>query len=363
MKRWWVEKELGVGYNWGMRGKGFCRAGKRARGAGKKISTVVLGIFLLLALVDAKDNCCGDTWLRASGGKVKLIRIDFDNVKELPAIDRSGGVISEDADYDDLKKIKLSKKEFDQLWNQIISEHKKLVFNNEEEWFKKANVNGVEGVAVNMAKFSEEARKKIRYYMGKEEFRWGEWTLHGNPLDTKPKTALRIDNTEWFLTGGLGSVTLLRDIDGTIYKIGHAAFGPYTVLRGLRDNKFDLYVFGKHIQDFGGYNLNFAVLRLKDAYKYGFTGSQERYDLWIGWDNASLHVWFEVPKGYEVVGLMPSISKFTEKDKDGEIVNIYVRGMYLALKEKKENGKELLIYVGVAEDNLGITVSFQLAYK
>jgi len=210
-----------------------------------------------------------------------------------------------------------------------------------------------------MAKFSEEARKKIRYYMGKEEFRWGEWTLHGNPLDTKPKTALRIDDTEWFLTGGLGSVTLLRDIDGTIYKIGHAAFGPYTVLRGLRDNKFDLYVFRKEFNDF---DQEFAVLRLKEAYKYGFPGSQERYDLWMGGDTGSLHVWFEVPEGYEVVGLMPEIVKDKVKFKDGEVINVYTRGMYLALRNK-ENGKVYIVYIGATEGKYGLVVGFQLGYK
>ncbi len=76
----------------------------------------------------------------------------------------------------------------------------------------------------------------------------------------------------------------------------------------------------------------------------------------------SLHVWFEVPKGYEVVGLMPEILKIQKKSKD-EVVNIYVRGVYLALKEKRENGKELLGYVGIGEGRYGVVVNFQLAYK
>ena len=154
-------------------------------------------------------------------------------------------------------------------------------------------------------------------------------------------------------------IDVIREINGQKYIVGRIRDTPSGILVPIIKENWDLYVFRKEFNDgTGSYDL--AVLRLKDAYKYGFTGSQERYDLWIGWDNASLHVWFEVPEGYEVVGLMPEIVKGKVKLKDGEIVNIYVRGMYLALKEKKENGKELLIYVGVGEGKYGITVRFLL---
>ncbi len=57
---------------------------------------------------------------------------------------------------------------------------------------------------------------------------------------------------------------------------------------------------------------------------------------------------------------MPSISKLKIKAKDGEVVNVYVRSIYLALK-KKGTDERVIVYSGIGEHKYGLNVNFALA--
>jgi len=252
----------------------------------------------------------------------------------------SGGAIASE-ENSLAKKIKLTDTQFKQLWNQIIEANKKIDV-------KEANgvsVNGVEGFVVNMDKVLNLAKEREFIIKGKE---------------------MKIGNSQWAVNACDKGMVILRKIkmDGEYYLLPPTiSFLASLYDDALLDGKLNIYVFNKPMKNSRGedINLDFAVLRLKDADEYGFSSASERFDLYmLSIGGGSLHVYVEVPKGYEVVGVMPEIVKTNGKLKDGEVVKIYIRGMYLALKDK-ETGKRVLFYVGVAEGKYGITVSFALA--
>ena len=343
-----------------MRGKGFCRVCLRAVALALAAGILFVGGFAKDRRKDKrKPTRVEDLLSNPEKGIPYGIKLNGDegqkntgplNYPALPLVgDEAGSINSPNT-----KRIKLKKEEFEQLWNQIVNSGKQLEFNPHELYslkVKTAEVNGVKSYSFNMRGFKKNSQEWV------EE--------HPYELETSviyfPDKDYDIGDSGWSVAVSPTMIEVIRQINGQKYIVGRIRDSPHDILVPIIKENWDLYVFRKDFNDGTG-SYDFAVLRLKDAYKYGFTGSQERYDLWIGWDNASLHVWFEVPKGYEVVGLMPEILKIQKKSED-EVVNIYVRGMYLALKEKRENGKELLIYVGVGETDLATTVNFQLAYK
>jgi len=158
---------------------------------------------------------------------------------------------------------------------------------------------------------------------------------------------------------GIGSVRLIREVNGQKYYMPQMFRpGTYTVLRGLRDDKFNLYIFEKDVGN--PLHSDFALLRLKNAEKYGFDAS-ERYDMWIGGDVGSLHAWVEVPKDFEVVGVMPEIGKrMITVPTTGEKIPMYYRGYYIGLKNRI-TGERNIFLVSVAEGKYGISVVFALA--
>ncbi len=198
-------------------------------------------------------------------------------------------------------------------------------------------VNGVEGFVVNMDEVLNLAKEREFIIKGKE---------------------MKIGSSQWAVNASSINLIMLRKIKGKYYFVPPAInfeVSSYDV--ALIDGKLNIYVFNKSFNDF---DLDFAVLRLKDAYKYGFSGANERFDLYmkevIG--GGSLPVYVEVPKGYEVVGVTPDIQKVKVRLKDGEIIDVYSRGLFLALQDKNNPKKRAIFYMHVDESKYGIRVAF-----
>ncbi len=233
------------------------------------------------------------------------------------------------------KKVKLSKKQFNELWNQIMEANKKIEV-------KEANgvlVNGVEGFVLNMDKVLD-LSKKMRFIKKGEE--------------------IPIGNSQWAVNVSNFDLIMLRKIKGVYYFVPpHKSFlaSDWDYDDALRDGKLNVYVFNKHIEDFGGYNLDFAVLRLRDANKYALEDISERFDLYMKSFRGSLHIYVEVPKEYEVEGVMPEIKKMKDRLSNGETLTMYGRGFYLALRDKNSK-EEAIFFVVVIESKYGIHVGY-----
>ena len=349
--------EPGVGYNFPMRGKGFCRVCLRAVALALAAGILFVGGFAKDRRKDKRKPTSFEKHLRNALNVAKFAEglyhlpegiklVKPENIVELKEMEEPGGVISEDRDYN-LKKIKLSKEEFSQLWAQITSEYQKLKVKDEP--VRSEEANGTTAYTYNLGKLSYVFKEWIAEV---DEEALGDYYAIYYPLRW-----FKFGDASWLVGLSPARIGFIRPANDKNYYLGSVKGPPYSIAVPLSEKKFDLYVFRKDFNDGTG-SYDFAVLRLKDAYKYGFTGSQERYDLWIGWDNASLHVWFEVPKGYEVVGLMPNITKRNVKLKNGEVVPVYARSLYLCLKN--ERGERYIVSSWVAEGKYGISVGFAL---
>ncbi|GEM_PF-6087948 len=253
-----------------------------------------------------------------------------------------------------VKEVTLKQKEFEKYWKQILDAEQNIEGveqNLVEKWLDAGatTINEVKTHVFNMALFMDSAEEWVR--------------KHPNELDYfllyYPTEDVDIEGSEWSVAASPSSIFLIRKVYGEKYIVGSSDFIPRKVALPISKGDWHVYIFEKDLEPGNDYIDDFALLRLKNADKYEFDAS-ERYDMWIAYKNGALHAWVEVPKNFEVVGLMPEIGKrMITVPTTGEKIPMYYRGYYIGLKNRV-TGERNIFFVSVAEDKYGISVIFGL---